>query len=242
MIDNFFTIINLSLTDSGFIAFAASFVWGICSVIFCPCFIACIPLVIAYISGFTEDKKIKNAFWYSALFSLGLFIVIALIGVITSLAGQILGLTGGICYLIIGVFFLIIGIHLLGFLPISIPGLEKLRATRKGMIGALLLGSSYGIVSGPCTFGFIAPMLAMVALQKTALRGISLIIIFALGQCIPILIAGTSTGWVKRIVESRSIQWTGIVFKKIAGIIFILIALYLLIRGVTMSAVCALHY
>jgi cytochrome c-type biogenesis protein len=232
MIDQLFLQINIALTGAGGLAFAAAFTWGVCSVIFSPCHLASIPLVIAYIGGFTEDKKIKHAFWYSLLFSIGLFISIAVIGVITSLAGKMLGASGGFGSIIIGIVFLLVGVHLLGFLPINIPGLDKLQTSRKGAIGALLLGLSYGIVSGPCTFGFIAPMLAMVALQSTATRGIILILIFALGHCIPILIGGSATSLVKKVINSNRIQGSGVWFKRLAGVTFILVAVYLIISMV----------
>jgi len=229
MFDNFMFAVNSALLQSNYIAFGAAFIWGVISVIFSPCHLASIPLIIGYIAGFTEDKKIKNAFWYSLLFVIGLFLSIAAIGIITSLLGRMLGDIGNWGKYIIGVILVFIGLHLFDLIPINIPGLHKLRTSKKGSLGAFLLGLSYGIISGPCTFGFIAPLLTMVAIQKTLMRGLILIIIFAMGHCIPILIGGCVTSFVKNITGSANLQKSGIVFKKIAGVIFIIIAVYIII-------------
>ncbi len=228
MLDQFLFKINEAMFTASYFSYVAAFIWGVISVILSPCHLASIPLIIGYIAGFTEDKKIKNAFWYSLLFVIGLFLSIAAIGIITSLLGRMLGDIGSWGKYIIGAILLFIGLHLLDFIPINIPGLLKLRTSKKGSLGAFLLGLSYGIISGPCTFGFIAPLLTMVAIQKTLMRGIILIVIFAIGHCIPILIGGCATSFVKNITGSANLQKSGIVFKKIAGVIFIIIAVYII--------------
>jgi len=230
MLDQFLFKINEAIIQTNNFAYIAAFIWGVCSVIFSPCHLASIPLIIGYIGGFTEDKKIKNAFWYSLIFVIGLFISIAIIGIITSMIGRIIGDVGDIWKYIIAAILIIVALHLFEIIPINIPGLHKLQTKKKGAIGAFLLGTTYGIVSGPCTFGFIAPMLAMITLQDTMLRGILLIIIFALGHCIPVLIGGCATSFVKNITSSANIQKSGIIFKKIAGVIFIIVAIYIILR------------
>jgi cytochrome c-type biogenesis protein len=228
MLDEVFYKINEMIIQTDYLAYVASFLWGVISVIFSPCHLASIPLLIAYISGFTENKKIKNSFYYSLLFSIGLFISISAIGFITSALGRMFGDIGNIWNYIVGIILIIVALHLFGFVPINISGLHKIQTKKKGEVGAFLLGLTYGIVSGPCTFGFIMPMLAFVAIQETYLRGITLIIIFSLGHCIPILIGGCTTTFVKNITGSGNIQKSGIIFKKIAGIIFLLVALYIM--------------
>lgn len=230
MIDQFLFKINEAILTATYFSYAAAFIWGVCSVIFSPCHLASIPLIIGYIGGFTEDKKIKNAFGYSLLFVSGLFISISLIGIITSLIGRMMGDVGNIWNYIIAGILLIVALHLFEIFSITIPGLHYIQTKKKGCIGAFLLGATYGIVSGPCTFGFIAPMFAMITLQKDIMRGILLILFFALGHCIPILIGGSMTPFVKNILESAKLQKSGVIFKRVAAIIFITVALYILFK------------
>jgi len=230
MLDTYFLKVNEMIMAAGTIAYIGAFIWGIISVIFSPCHLSSIPLIIAYIGGFTEDKKIKNAFYYSLLFCVGLFISISAIGVITSMLGRMLGDIGNIGNYIVGGILIIVAIYLFGLFQINIPGLQKLQTTRKGAFGAFLLGLSFGIISGPCTFGFIMPMLTIVAVQDTFIKGVILIIIFALGHCVPILIGGCATSFVQKISGSDKLQKSGILFKKIFAVIFFIVGLYLIFK------------
>jgi phosphate transport system permease protein len=55
----------------------------------------------------------------------------------------------------------------------------------KGLAGALILGLAYGILSGSCTFGFIAPILAIITIQQKVATGLLFIILFVLEKGLP---------------------------------------------------------
>ncbi|MCK5684152.1 hypothetical protein KAJ27_08520, partial [bacterium] len=60
MFDSWMVSIVTLLSSHGWIAFGAAFIWGIMSVIFSPCHLASVPLIIAYIGGATEDKRLRS--------------------------------------------------------------------------------------------------------------------------------------------------------------------------------------
>ena len=93
-------------------------------------------------------------------------------------------------------------------------------------MGALGLGLAYGILSGSCTFGFIAPVLAIITVQKKIATGVLFILLFAVGHCVPIVVAGTSTAAVKRVLENSAWQGAGSWFRKGAGVLISVLALY----------------
>ena len=93
------------------------------------------------------------------------------------------------------------------------------RLNLKGIRGALVLGLAYGVLSGSCTFGFIAPILAIITIQKMVLTGIILILLFALGHCLPIVVAGSSTAAVRNVIENQSWQTGGLWFRSGAGVL-----------------------
>ncbi|HOK39738.1 MAG TPA: cytochrome c biogenesis protein CcdA [bacterium] len=221
-------LLSEAILKNDYYSFFASFLWGIIGVIFSPCHIASIPLIIAFIAGFSENKKIKNAFWYSLLFSIALFLSILFLGLISSLFGRILINLGNILKYIVGIILIIVSLHLFGILNFYFLNFEKIQTNKKGAVGAFLLGLTYGLISSPCTFGFLAPILAIITLEKNFMRGIILIIFFGIGQCIPILIAGSLTSFAKKISSSNNLQKTGNIFKKFAAVIFIIIAIYLI--------------
>ena len=75
------------------------------------------------------------------------------------------------------------------------------------------------MLSGSCTFGFIAPILAIITVQQKVLTGVLLILLFALGHCLPIMIAGSSTAAVRRLTESETWIGSGGWFRKSAGVV-----------------------
>ena len=44
-----------------------------------------------------------------------------------------------------------------------------------------------------------------------------LIVLFAVGHCLPIVIAGSSTAAVKKLLENSAWNWAGVWFRKLAG-------------------------
>ena len=100
----------------------------------------------------------------------------------------------------------------------------------RGLHGAFVLGLAYGVLSGSCTFGFIAPILAIITIQQKVVTGILFIVLFGIGHCIPIAIAGSSTAKVKRLLESSSFHEGGQWFRKLAGVGIGLLGIYFLAR------------
>ena len=88
----------------------------------------------------------------------------------------------------------------------------------KGVLGAFVLGLSYGVLSGSCTFGFIAPILAIITVQQKIFTGVIFILLFGLGHCIPIVVAGSSTALVKQFLANRAWQRGSTLFRKLAGL------------------------
>jgi cytochrome c-type biogenesis protein len=122
MILELFTALSAMLHDSAHLALAASFAWGILSIVLSPCHLASIPLIVGFID---EQGRISTgrAFVLSLLFSTGILITIGLIGLVTGLAGRMLGDIGRWGNYFIAVIFFIIGLHLLGVVPL--PFLER---------------------------------------------------------------------------------------------------------------------
>jgi len=71
---------------------------------------------------------------------------------------------------------------------------------RRGALGAFLFGFIFGVALGPCTFGFMAPVLGVTfGLAKTApLFALGVLVLFGLGHCTVIGLAGFSSTWVQR--------------------------------------------
>jgi len=217
VLESFFLTVNEWIAGGTAIAALGCFLWGMVSVVFSPCHLASIPLIVAYVGGQQQVLKPKEAAFYSASFTVGLFITIALIGIICAMLGRMLGDVGNYWQILIGLVLIWVALGMFGVERCSLSGSLLGRLNVTGLFGAFVLGLAYGVLSGSCTFGFIAPILAIITIQQKVATGVLFILLFAIGHCLPIIVAGSSTATVKRIIENSTWQGAGSWFRKGAG-------------------------
>ena len=191
MLDTLFLTVNQWISGGTAFAAVGCFVWGMISVLFSPCHLASIPLIVGYVGGQEKMVHPRQAGLYSVLFTSGLFLTIALIGIICALLGRMLGDVGNYWQILMGIILIWVALGMLGVEKCSLSGSLLYKLNIKGMFGAFVLGLAYGVLSGSCTFGFIAPILAIITVQEKVITGILYIILFATGHCLPIVIAGS---------------------------------------------------
>ncbi|MBU2488109.1 MAG: cytochrome C biosynthesis protein [Proteobacteria bacterium] len=230
MLDGFLISVNQWMGGGLALAAAGCFLWGMVSVILSPCHMASIPLIVGYVAGERHRVKASTAARYALAFTLGLFITIALMGVACSLLGRMLGDVGPWWTIPVGLILVWVALDMLGVEACSMGGGLLYRLRVKGLSGALILGLAYGVLSGSCTFGFIAPILAVITIQERIATGVLFIILFGLGHCLPIAVAGSSTALVRRVLESGRYQRGGLWFRRLAGVTIACMGLYFIAR------------
>ena len=230
MMDQFLILIHEWMGSGVGLAALGCFLWGVVSVLFSPCHLASIPLIVGYVAGQDRVVEGRQAALFAGLFTTGLFLTIAFIGVICALLGRMLGDVGPYWTIVVGLILLWVSMDMLGVATCSMGGNLMGRFKLRGMGGAFVLGLAYGVLSGSCTFGFIAPILAVITVQEKIATGILLIILFGLGHCIPIVIAGSSTALVRRLLANASWQRGGTAFRRLAGILIGLMGIYFIAR------------
>ncbi len=224
-----FTQLSRAVEGTWIIAVVASFVWGILSIILSPCHLASIPLIVGFID---EQGKIstKRAFWISTFFAVGILITIGIIGVITAAAGRMMGDVGRYGNYFVALIFFVVGLHLLDIIPMPFSGPGQVGMKRKGMIAAFILGLVFGIALGPCTFAYMAPMLAVTfkLASTNLLYGVLLLFVYGIGHCSVIVFAGTFTEVVQRYMNWNEKSKGAVILKKICGVLVILGGLWLI--------------
>jgi cytochrome c-type biogenesis protein len=223
----------ITLTDavSGTPAFAigASFLWGVLSLVLSPCHLSSIPLIVGFID---EQGRIstKRAFFIALVFSSGLMVSIAVIGIITAMAGRMMGDVGIYGnYFVAGVFFLV-GLHLFDIIPMPWSGPGNIGIKGKGIFASFILGLIFGIALGPCTFAYMAPMLSITfQLAGTQIwYGIILLLSYAVGHCLIIVLAGTFTELVQQYLNWNEQSRGPIIVKRVCGVLVIIGGFYMI--------------
>jgi len=230
MIRNILEGLSASLQLNPMIAIAASFAWGIMSVLLSPCHLSSIPLIMAFI-GEQGKTSTKKAFWLSTVFSLGILITITLIGLITGFLGRMLGDIGSYGNYFVAIIFFIIGLHLTEV--IQLPFLSKANQPafqKKGFLAAFGLGLIFGIALGPCSFAYMAPMLGIIFTisSNQFFYGAALLFSYGMGHCSVIIFAGTFTEIIQNYLNWNENSQGVIIVKKICGFLVVLGGTYLL--------------
>ena len=185
--DQAFLTINSWMSQGLLLGAIGCFLWGMVSVLFSPCHLASIPLIVSYVAGQNKAIAGRKATLYAIIFTVGLFMTIAGIGIICTILGRMLGDVGPYMNLVVGAVLVWVSLDFLGIAKCSLSGGLMARMQIKGLAGAFILGLSYGVLSGSCTFGFIAPILAIITVQEKIVTGIVFIILFGIDIVFPLL-------------------------------------------------------
>jgi len=230
-VERLFSTLTDAVEGAPAVALGAALVWGILSILLSPCHLASIPLIVGFIDGQGRIST-KRAFVISALFAGGILITIAAIGTVTAAVGHMV-MTGKVAryanYAVAVVFFLV-GLHLLDAIPAPWAGPGRVGMKRRGMLAAFLLGLTFGIALGPCTFAYMAPILGVTfKLAGASLAyGFVLLAVYGVGHCSVIVFAGTFTEIVQRYLNWNERSKGAVVLKRICGALVLAAGVYLI--------------
>lgn len=227
--EQLFTILTRAVEGTPTVALAAAFTWGMLSIVLSPCHLASIPLIVGFIDQ-QGEMSTRRAFGISTLFSVGILVTIALIGVITAMAGRMMGDVGAYGNYFVALIFFVVGLHLLDVIPIPCSGPGQVNMKRRGMLAAFILGLVFGIALGPCTFAFMAPVLGVTFKVSTTSAGYGalLLLVYGVGHCSVIVAAGTSTEMVQRYLNWNEQSKGAVILKRICGVLVLLGGVYLI--------------
>ncbi len=209
------------------LAFGATFLGGLLTASN-PCVLVSIPLVLAYVGGSEQATSLRRSMLYALSMVAGLALTFTALGLAAALMGRLFGVQGRFWPYLIGGICLVMGLHMLGWLPLRLGFALPLRPRSRGALGAFLLGILFGVISTPCAVPILAVLLAFIAAKGSVLYGGGLLLAYALGHSMLVLLAGVSMGAVKELVASR--RWAGVNLwlRRGAGALILALGLYVI--------------
>ncbi len=212
------------LRSASAIAYLLAFAGGVVTSLG-PCNVATIPLIVGYVGG-TRGLTRRRAFALSTSFALGLAITFTLLGVVAALVGGLIGGTTRLWYYVVAAVCLVIGLQMMGVIRLAPRGWlagARERVGLRGASGALALGLVSGLVASQCATPVLVAILTYVMAEGALLYGASLLLVYALGRGVPVVLAGTFAGSMKRLRAAG--RWTAAI-ERASGLVVVSVGLY----------------
>lgn len=196
---------------------------------FSPCAYPLLPVSIGYIGARSSGSKIKG-FILSLVYVSGIAITYSILGLIAALTGRLFGriATHPVSNLVVGIVFIIFGLSLFDLFNLSPPQIAVKKSGRKGLLSAFVFGLISGLAIGPCVAPALGAILTYIASKGNVFYGASLLLVFAYGMGLLLIVAGTFSGFLLNMPKPG--RWL-ILIKKIGGIILIIVGLYFILKA-----------
>jgi cytochrome c-type biogenesis protein len=229
MIDQWLETLAPIITGSSWLAPVLALLAGLLTSV-TPCAIVSIPLVIGYVGG-TGDDDPQKAFRLSLIFALGMAVTFTALGTAAALLGKLMGTASQWWYIALGILMALMALQTWGiynFIPSTyLAG----KATRKGYLGAFIAGVLGGIFSSPCATPALVVLLGVVAKSGNVAWGVLLLLIYAMGHGVLVVAAGTSVGFVQKVILSGKYGIFSAMLKYVMGGVILLIAFCMFYLG-----------
>lgn len=200
-------LVSTQLTHLSWMSAGIIFIAGLLTSL-TPCMLSMLPITIGYIGGYEAKSRLQAAA-QSTWFSLGLATTLAGLGILAAIAGQVYGQVGIGLPIIVSIIAIIMGLNLLEALPLQLPsfgGMEWISKDLPEGVRSYLIGLTFGIVASPCSTPVLATLLAWISTTKDPILGSALLLSYTAGYVAPLILAGTFTASIKKLLELR--RWS----------------------------------
>jgi cytochrome c-type biogenesis protein len=198
------TLVSNQLNHLSLISIGIIFLAGLLTSL-TPCMLSMLPITIGYIGGYEAKSRVQAAA-QSTWFALGLATTLAGLGIIAATVGKVYGQIGIGLPIIVSIIAILMGLNLLEALPLQLPdwgGTEWISQELPQSVRAYCIGLSFGLVASPCSTPVLASLLGWVANTQDLILGGALLLSYTAGYVTPLILAGTFTASIKKIIEIR---------------------------------------
>lgn len=200
-------VVSNQLTHLSWLSIVIIFMTGLLTSL-TPCMLSMLPITIGYIGGYEAKSRLQAAI-QSTWFALGLASTLAGLGIFAATLGKVYGQIGVGLPIIVSIIAILMGLNLLEALPLQFPswgGTDWISEELPQGVRAYFIGLSFGLVASPCSTPVLAALLGWVTNTKDLILGAVLLLSYAAGHVTPLILAGTFTASIKKILEIR--RWS----------------------------------
>jgi cytochrome c-type biogenesis protein len=194
-----------------------------------PCVLPLVPGYLAYVAGLSgadERPSVRRNVAGAFLFVLGFSAVFVGTGILFGSLGGDIQQYQLTLERIFGAVTIVFGIAFLGWIPFLQRERRIHRLPRAGLIGAPVLGLTFGLAWGPCLTPTLSVVATLAQQQGTAARGAFLSFAYCLGLGIPFILFAMGLGWMSGTVaflrrHARTVGQLGGAFLIVFGVLLL---------------------
>ena len=194
-----------------------------------PCVYPVIPITVSFFGSQSKQEK-GSTFLIALFYVLGIALIFAVLGLVSALAGKQWGFLFQDPWfvVIIALILLAMAASMFGAFEIRLPSkfMSTFGQSRQGVMGALIMGLTVGVVIAPCAAGLIIGLVGLVAKLGIVVKGTLLFFIMGLGLGVPYLFLASFSGLLGKMPKSG--MWM-VWVRKLFGVLLIGVAFYFLI-------------
>lgn len=193
-----------------------------------PCVYPMIPITLSIIGGRDENRSFIQGLGLSATYVAGLSLTYAFLGLAAATFGaQIRGLLQGTFFqALIAIIFFVLALSMFDVFMIQAPAALRNRlgnVKKTGLAGIFVMGMVSGLMASPCVAAPLAGILAFIAATGSQILGFFMLLLFAWGMSVPLLLIGAFSGSLNAM--PRAGEWMNRV-KEFYGFLMLGAALY----------------
>jgi thiol:disulfide interchange protein DsbD len=193
-----------------------------------PCIYPLIPITVGFFVAQGAGSP-RLVFVLSLFYVLGMAITYSILGTLAAFTGSLFGaaLQNPLVLLLIACILVGLSLFMFGLFEVRIPAFLTRVAGKSsyGVLGALLMGLTVGILAAPCIGPFVIGLLSYVGQKGDPVLGFWTFFVLALGLGTPFLFLGMLSGSLSRL--PRSGEWM-VWVRKIFGFVMLGMAVYFL--------------
>jgi cytochrome c-type biogenesis protein len=194
-----------------------------------PCVLPLVPGYLSYVAGLSgsDDARNQRRMVIGALlFVLGFSAVFVLAGVAFGALGEHIRNDRLVIERVLGAITILFGLAFMGWLPFMQREFKVRHRPPAGLLGAPLLGATFGAAWGPCLTPTLSAVNSMAYTSSSAGRGAVLMAAYCLGLGIPFVLVALGFGWVTSALGF--VRRHRLAVSRIGGVLLVLMGVLLL--------------